>query len=389
MHIRRQEAVQRRRRIIYSNDGNDCSDMFAKRDEPVTPENFLSKRTTALAGSQVDAIFYCDGVFNLYTHKSDESEPRVHSDRYQEDWAWKLTEQGNEPLNLMIEFGKRHGMEVFWSMRMNDTHDSADDALFCSWKRENPHCLMGKETDTFPYGGNRWSAVDYGLEGVRDKVLSITRDVCSRYDVDGIELDFFRHPVYFKPQMYGEPITPEHCSMMTDLMGKIRKMVEEVERRRNRPLLIAIRVPDSVGYAKAIGLDIVAWLKQDLFDILSGGGYFHLEPWENLVKLGRQYDKPVYPCLSNSRLCDTPEEYHDREGDLEKWRGEAANAWEAGVSGIYVYNRFDPESPLYRELGSFDILKTLDKTYVFDPGKKRNMERWLKDGSMYLKERER
>ena len=385
MECQRREAVHKRRRIIYNNDGNDTSDMYASPDLPRTPESFLSLRTTGLAGSQVDAIFYCDGVFNLYTRRSDETEPRVHSDRYKEDWAWDLAEQGHEPLNLMIEFGKTHGMEVFWSMRMNDTHDSADEALVCNWKKENPHCLMGKETDSFPYGGNRWSAVNYGLEAARDKVLRIARDVCSRYDIDGIELDFFRHPVYFEPQMHGEPVMPEHCGLMTDLMGRIRKMVGEVERERDRPLLIAVRVPDSVGYSKAIGLDTVAWLEQDLVDLLTGGGYFHLEPWEDLVELGRRHDKPVYPCVSNSRLCDVVEEYRGRDDDLEIWRGEAARAWEAGVSGIYVYNRFDPESPLFRELGDPEVLETLDKTYVPNPGKARNMERWLKDGGSYLK----
>ena len=378
----RQQAVTKRRRIIYSNDGNDCSDMFAVDDEPMTPENFLNKRTTALAGSHVDAIFYCDGVFNLYSHSSHESEPRIHSDRYKKDWAWNLTEQGNEPLNLMIDFGRTHNMEVFWSMRMNDTHDAADEALFCRWKQEHPDCLMGKKTDSFPYGNNRWSALNYGLDAVRRKVLDITRDVCSRYDVDGIELDFFRHPIYFAPQMYGEPVTEEHRALLTTLMGEIRDMTREIEQKRNRPLLIAIRVPDSVAYSSAIGLDLAEWMKKDLFDLLGAGGYFHLEPWSNLVELGKKYGKPVYPCLSNSRLADTPEEYHDQEGDFERWRGEAADAWEAGADGIYVYNRFDPRSPLFRELGDPQLLKTLKKRDVVNIGK--SMERWLKDGEKFV-----
>ena len=79
------------------------------------------------------------------------------------------------------------------------------------------------------------------------------------------------------------------------------------------------------------------------------------------------------------------EEYRNREDDLEIWRGEAARAWKAGVSGIYVYNRFDPGSALFRELGDPALLQTLDKKYVPNPGKARNMERWLKDGSSYLK----
>ncbi len=51
----RKKAVHRTRRIIFNNDGN----------EPVyyckeaTPDALLACRTTALAGTQVDSIFYC------------------------------------------------------------------------------------------------------------------------------------------------------------------------------------------------------------------------------------------------------------------------------------------------------------------------------------------
>ena len=33
-------------------------------------------------------------------------------------------------------------------------------------------------------------------------------------------------------------------------------------------------------------------------------------------------------------------------------RGEALNAWHAGVSGIYTFDRFDPRDPIFREPGS-------------------------------------
>ena len=68
------------------------------------------------------------------------------------------------------------------------------------------------------------------------------------------------------------------------------------------PLLISVRVPDSVGFCRAIGLDLERWLAEDLIDMLVVGGYFRLQPWEESVALGHRYGVPVYAGLSESRV---------------------------------------------------------------------------------------
>ena len=379
----RKRAAHRTRRIIMNNDGNDFSSVTP--DEPRTPETFLSKRTAPLVGSHVDSIFYCTGVFNLYTHRSEETELRA-LDETAAKYVYELIRYGTDSLEIMTNFCHAHGLEIFWSMRMNDTHDSGNPVLFCKWKQDHPDYLVGKRGEKFPYGANRWSSVDYGVAAVRDKVFRILADVCTRYDVDGIELDFFRHPVLFKPQMTGEPVTQEHCDQMTGLLRRIRTMTETVARKRGRPMLIAIRIPDSVGYCKAIGIDLIRWLEEDLVDIVTGGGYFHLEPWENLVALGRKYDVPVYACLVKRRIEDGGEP--EAQSSLQRWRGEALNAWNAGMNGIYTFNRFDPHDPIFRELGDPELLKTLDRidrtVYVAENCWSKP-ETWLKDGRRFVR----
>ncbi len=168
--------------------------------------------------------------------------------------------------------------------------------------------------------------------------------------------------------------------MMTDLLTRVRAMADDVGRKRERPVLIAVRVPDSVMYSKAIGLDLEAWLEQDLVDLLIGAGQIHIEPWKNLVSLGRRHAEQVYAGLSTARLEPSS---GDQSTDLPLWRGEALRAWEAGVDGISTFNVFDPKSPGFRQLGDPFVLRKLPSRYEFIPGKADYLNR-LKDGTQYV-----
>lgn len=365
-----------------NNDGNDAR---TPPKEPRTYENFLSKRTTALAGTQVDAIFYCSGVFNLYHHRSNETECRKRGDQNVVDWASELGKDGGpDSLTTIVDFGHKNKMEVFWSIRMNDTHDSGDPALLCQWKQDHPDYLMCRKDgrEGVVAGGRRWSAVNYELPEVREKVFRILQDVATRYDVDGLELDFFRHPVYFKPQMYGQPVTQQQRDLMTDLLARVRKMTDEAAAKRGRPILIAVRVPDSVEYASAVGLDLVRWMKEDLIDLMSVSCYFQLNPWKTSVDLGHAHGVPVYPSLSEARFKN-PESVRIRRC-REGYRGRALDAWNSGADGIYMFNFFNPKSELWRELGDPKALAAMDQIYTTGFVSTKAANSWLSKGTQWL-----
>ena len=328
------------------------------------------------------------GVVNYYTHRSTESEQMaVDGEVPGKEWVRDLNRMGTDSLELIALWCHEHDREIFWSMRMNDQHDRYIPHLMTRWKKEHPEYLMGEKDQRFPYGFNSWSALNYEMPEVREKVFSILTDVCSRYEVDGIEMDFFRHPILFKPQMAGLPVSEQQTCEMTELMRRIRTMTEQVGTRRKRPLLIALRIPDSVVFCAAMGIDLVTWLQEDLIDIVTGCGYFKLEPWENLAALGRRYDIPTYACFVSRRLLGGGEP--EVPTSIPVWRGEALNAWKAGINGIYLFNRFDPKDPVLRELGNPKLLETLDRVdqtaYAHHNGY-LNPEGWLKGGRTFVKE---
>ncbi len=371
----RQQAAERDRRIIFNNDGCDATAY----DIEATPEALLEVRTTPLIGSQVDTIFYCTnrGTFARHSHDARASETFLETEgRFENCIMPELIEQGIDPLEIMVQFAREHDYEIFWSERMNDTHDASRPENLSQWKKDHPEYLVGSSDDRPPKG--RWSSVDYAHEAVRDKMAAIIEDVITRYDVDGIELDFFRHPCFFASQAWEGEASAEDVDTMTAFIRRIRDLCERVGAERGRPLLIAVRIQDDGDYRMALGLDLETWLAEDLVDIVTAGGYFRLNEWEETVRLGHRHGKQVYAGLSESRL-------RDREGRnaLEVYRARATNALQAGVDGIYMFNYFNPNRPLWHEVGSRDTMRGKTKHFYATYRGPRTARSWLEGGDRF------
>lgn len=385
---RRHELAFRKRGIIANNDG--CDVLYFPKKQKLTPKTFLDQRTTALAGTEVGAVAYCtiSSGFSFFTH---DTQIGTLLTRQPEDYgigkgrrnvAKELVDQGADCLQLVTDYAHQHGVEALWSMRMNDTHDVSyrpdkPYLLYPPLKEQHPDWLVGKVAKWTRCG--RWSSVNYALPQVRDLAFRTIEEVCKRYDVDGIELDFFRHLCYFSSTANGGKATDAEREMMTGLLRRIRTMTEKVGLKRGRPFLISVRVPDSVEFDREMGLDIERWLADGLVDILVTTGYFRLNSWETSVALGHKYGAAVYPCLSDSRVRGQARFYR---GSTQSYRGRAANAWAAGADGIHLFNYFNPKAPVWKEIGSPKTLTGLEKLF-FVTVRDGVPDSWLSGGSQY------
>ncbi len=367
----RKQAAHRHRRIIYNDDG--CHGTPG-----TTAEDWLACRVRQVVGTQVDAISYCTGgggVFWAHQPKVGEAlgawveegdDPYVKQMR---DTLVAMNKLGTDPLSAVIDYGHKNHMEVFWSYRMNNPECS-----FAPWarsrkKRDNPACIMGVAADwkKYPLTDPRawWTLSDYENPEVRDDIVRMVEDICQRYDVDGIELDFIRHPLFFRPNLEGKPVQPQHVAMMTDMVRKIRAVTEQQSLRRGRPILVLVRAPLSVQSCLDIGLDIRAYLEQDLIDILiAGQDYIQMavaSSLKDMVDLAHQYQVPAYALLV------PPKPYDRYRYDNRAWWAAAMNRWHWGADGIYLFNLFPSEpDERFSQLGSVETLKGRDKIYAID-----------------------
>ena len=358
----RGSAMPRQRRVIFNNDGDDLADTPA----PATKEGFLSRRMAHVADTGVDSVFYRDiGPTPFYSNATKTARNA------------ELNELGTDALKLAIETCRKHNIEIFWSCRMNDIHDAVSDAPISNWKKEHRHLLLVPPQDqgTYPQSDPRWfwTFVDYDHREVRDLNLTVIRNVLNEYDVDGIDLDFLRHPAYFKETLLFQPATREHLDMMTDMMGQIRKELLAAGKRKGKPVLLSVRILPTLALNNHFGFDVQRWLKEGTIDLITiGAGY---DPFtvtvkgKEMIDLGHAHDTPVYVCLSRSGF------WHAYADTIESWRAAAANAWQAGADGIMTFelfpDRFGPDAvkfarSVWSDISDPDTLVDKDKLYYIE-----------------------
>jgi hypothetical protein len=340
------------------------------RNLPVTPQALLKVRTTALLGSQVDAIwyhswegmklYYSNGAFaQIYGSVKPTGAGVTNCQSL-------IANFGKDALEVMIDRCKKEGVEIFYCNRMNDTHDSFS-PITRPIKLEHPEYTLLSKEEGQKYGGSKypdvrtlWAALNFEYDEVRQRTVDALREVCQSYDIDGIDLDFLRHPLYFPPTMQHRTVEERHIKLMNDMVRKIRAMTEEEGIRRGRAILVAARSEGDVALSRSIGLDVETWLKEGLIDVLITGSWLdYALPMKRIVGLAHRHGVPVYPMVNVS--YQSPR-YQDRT----VWRGLARQRFGEGADGIYTFNTFEPTLWLWRELGDPKSMAGRDTTYVWD-----------------------
>jgi YVTN family beta-propeller protein len=374
-------AARRPRRLIYNCDGGNT---FIYDDPPMTPDN-VHKYVDEVAAAGATTFFMCPNIGMDVNFPSEvggmigsHASPALEA-KFTGGTGLKtlersvvnmraLVEAGHDPMKTVLDRARKKGMEAFVTFRPNEVHcveheanaDRAEQLLLSQFWLDHPEWRIGKAGDPLPQvyldilGPNTspvvagWLAagLDFGMAEVRAHRLAQLRECCERYDIDGLDIDFQRFPMYFKP---GEEM--KHVETMTGWLREVRAMTQEVGAKRGRPLLLSARVMARPAQNLAIGLDPVTWVKEDLLDFIVVSHYLH----NNFALPIKEYRKlfpdklPLYASIEVAPDRDT-------------YRNIARQLWQDGVDGILLYNFFTT-----RERGKeppFDVIKELGNPAV-------------------------
>jgi hypothetical protein len=199
--------------------------------------------------------------------------------------------------------------------------------------------------------------LNYAFPEVRAHMTRIIFELIERFDIDGIELDFMRHPAFFRvAEAY------QYRYLMTDFVWGVRTKLDEVGQKREKHLNLAVRVPPTLADSKRIGLDVEVWMKEGMVDMLiAGGGFIPFEmPIRDWVEIAEGTGCKIYGCFEGLRPLLNE----------KSLRALALRYWEAGVDGIYFFNYYsmsnDWKRNVLNQLADPTALSRLNKCYELD-----------------------
>jgi hypothetical protein len=343
----------------------------------VDVEDYLHGMCGFLKDTHVDALFWHDGAGgNTANYDSDVLELTGERIGKVHPFLEQLIRTGNDPAKIVVQEAHRYGVDIFYSFRINDLHDSLGDGkshpqLIASFKVEHPDWTIGRDQ---PYGGVH--QLDFAIPEVRELKFSVIEEVFRKYNFDGLEIDFMRSPPHFIPGT-----EPENAPILTQFLRRVREHLVQRAKERGKPIPLAVRVSETREACRLDGFDVKTWIQERLVDILIlGSGAIDIEV-ESFKQLAANTNILIYPCLYG-----WPSGYMPISPEMT--RGLAVNYWHQGADGIYTFNwnahtytqrpsdrrpgghaKFKHQIQRLREIDSPDVMRGTDKVFAADRGR--------------------
>ncbi len=250
-----------------------------------------------------------------------------------------MIDDGHDVYQLYIDRARKLGSGIFASFRMNaanaNTEHRVADGRRSAFTLENQHLLIGAgELKGNGRGFNFCWQYNWAHEEVRDRFLGRFDEVLTRYDVDGLELDFCRNFPFFK-RFQGF----KHIGTMNQFMVRAREIVKRHEERKQREIKVMCRVASSLDACAEQGLDAEHWIREGLIDIvaISSMGHWQLENDVSRAVAAAEKSRTLIYVGSSVVPPASPQEGYE-SGQPTVRRGIALNAYRQGASGVHLFN---------------------------------------------------
>ena len=357
-----------RPRLIYYQDAHH---FHAKRLDPPLSLEKLRWPVDELLGSGVDVLAFGLGYGDVYFH--DSRVGRVVG-QLQDVWDsyidWRIMrmvqdarELGTDQVREVVTRGKEMGLRVYPSLKLQSCDRPGSDRCgLLKWHHADEVCML--EQDEY-HPRYEW-CYDYAHPMVREDKLNVLREIMTDYEAEGVELDFMFVPKFFKS---GEE--EKHAHLMTDFIGDVRRLADEVSEAQDRKVVVSARVFHQREANLRLGLDVESWLANGSLDMVVGQmseqfmdtGAFDVG-W--MVDAAQSSDTGTY-------VRPTRRVYDERTPvpELEMYRAFAQTALRQGADGLYLgYLRWpfsQVEYDILREMAYPDAFARRDKRYILQP----------------------
>jgi hypothetical protein len=273
-----------------------------------------------------------------------------------------LIAEGNDPLRVVVEEAHKQGIRINATLRMNANYGGEIAKTFNGefyWKHLDLRIVDRQ--------GKPHSNLSYAYPEVRNFRLAIIREAAG-YGVDGIHLNFLRHPPFFgydpplvaafRRQYGGDPREDDErwlrlrAEIMTGFVRRIRETLDEIGAKQGRRLALSA----TMDYKNPLhqGLDLERWVREGLVDLISpgvhglGGTYFPVKRFAAMTRGTRCKLFPMLECVIRGH-DPTPESergevrYESEYMTLNRFRRRFLELYREGAQGVYPFNCGSPE----------------------------------------------
>jgi len=276
--------------------------------------------------------------------------------RHRLDSAKRLADMGVDFHERALARCRHHGMGAWMTMRMNDVHGcmEQDSPLLSTFYREQRAAKLLRNT----YRDTSWAdrSLDWGRPEVQEHYFKLVREQLTRYDLDGLELDWMRFAYHFRP---GRELAGGR--VITDWMRRVKEECARAAERLGHPVKLGVRVPSRPETARKLGMDAVAWAKEGLVDLVAPSPFWAtcevdmpMQEWHLLlegtsVELVGCLEIRYQPIPTGPATMMTP----------ELATGAALSVLQGGADQVYLFNYFPSLHGLTENWGA----DTIDRVF--------------------------
>jgi hypothetical protein len=344
--------------------------------EPPMQKEEYQAAIDELAGTPVEALMFCLGDGRTMFHDTRKGElwghdvkkwPHLIFRRAHQN-AKSLLTAGLDPLRIVCDRAHEKGMLLYPTLLVNQGMRGSreEDVRASDYRWEHRHLEIGAAGNLDPdFPGA--SCLDFKYPLVRQERLSLIEEVLNNYPVDGFELQlnypspgpYFFHPAEIE----------QGRGIMTQWITQVHQLVKKSGPDRE----LVIRIPANIETALALGLDVKAWIKGGVVDVLVpetycwySGRVDHTADYRPLVNLATGS-----ACRIHAELNSVVQSDRLITGTIEIIRAAACNYWDQGVDGLYLNQWFQGDNwpyraPFYeqlREIPHPEVMSYKDKFY--------------------------
>jgi hypothetical protein len=296
-------------KVLFSNDTVNtvsCTSPYHAKGEPFS-QRLLEASVDETAGTGIDAHMLQPGLSMVPWWKSRQYPYAEHIRWYEQTYGVSVRDnpyarymlEGGDMVGAFVARCRAAGVAPFVSLRMNDSHgkefvdtpgggdipEIPGYSLHCVNRFYKEHPEFRIDPDPAKVGKEHWNTrvLNWANPEVVNWMFGFIAEICEEYDIDGLELDFMRHCIFFRAE---ETTFAQRAAVMTGFIRRVRTLLDRTAKPGGHRWLGA-RIPAYAVSLDPLGLDLRAMTEAGL-EILNLSPYYLTAQQVDIAEIRRR-----------------------------------------------------------------------------------------------------